>query len=229
MLHILLAKNRFFSDMWAMNSYFLFNFANYYDKDNESFGNIRVFNDDFLSSKSWFDMHPHKYYEIVTIMIDGTITHKDSLWNNEKISKNQMQVTNASTWITHSEINQEKEDLKLYQIWFSPAEIAKEPIYYTANFSETDFKNNLYILASGLVKNKNKLSSKVNIKRWIFDKGKVLNIYFDKYVFLYITSWKIRVNWKKELSKKDQLRAFGEKEIQLEFLEKTDFIVIESE
>jgi hypothetical protein len=40
---------------------------------------LRVFNDDFLEGNSGFGMHPHKYYEIMTIMLEGTITHKDSL------------------------------------------------------------------------------------------------------------------------------------------------------
>jgi len=62
-----------------MNSHFLFSFANYYDPQNESFGNLRVFNDDFLKAESGFPMHPHKYYEIMTIVLEGTITHKDSL------------------------------------------------------------------------------------------------------------------------------------------------------
>lgn len=228
MIQKIWSQERFFSDMWNMNSYFLFNFADYYEKNNESFGNIRVFNDDFLSTKSWFDIHPHKYYEIMTIILEWTITHKDSLGNHMKIWKNQVQVTNTSTWIMHSEINEGEEDIKLYQIWFSPPEMSKKPIYYTANFSDTDFKNNICILASGLIENKNKLSSEVTVKRWIFDKDQKINLHFNKHLFLYITKWKIRVNGKEELFDKDQLRCSEEEEIQVEFLEKTDFILIES-
>lgn len=228
MFQIIPSNKRFFSDMWDMNSYFLFSFANYYDPQNESFGNLRVFNDDFLSAGSWFPMHPHKYYEIMTIMLEWTITHKDSLWNHIKVSKNEIQVTNTSTWIMHSEFNEEKGDLKLYQVWFSPPEINIKPIYYTAKFSELDFENNLFTLASGITENKNKLSSKILVKRWIFDLGKSVNLSFDKYLFLYVTNWKIKINWKEILLHKDQLRAFWES-LDIEFLEKSDIIVIESE
>lgn len=229
MLQVIPSKKRFFSDMWDMNSYFLFSFAHYYDRQNESFGNLRVFNDDFLSAQSGFPMHPHKYYEIMTIMLEWTITHKDSLGNHIKVSKNEIQVTNTSTGISHSEFNEEKKDLRLYQIWFSPIDTAKNPIYYTANFTEKDFENNLCILASGLVENKNMLSSKVSVKRWIFDAGKSIKIQFDKKVFLYVTNGKIQINGKKILWAKDQLRSYWEKEIYLEFLEKSDVIIIESE
>lgn len=229
MIKIIPSSKRFFSDMWNMNSYFLFNFANYYDPTNESFGNLRVFNDDFLEAKSWFDMHPHKYYEIMTIMLDWTITHKDSLWNNIKISKNQIQVTNTSTWIKHSEINQENKSLKLYQIWFSPPNMAEKPIYYTADFNEYDYKNNFFTLASWIEKNINKLSSKVSVKRWIFDAWKTEIILCSKNIFIYITKWKLKVNNNIILSDKFQLRASNEISLKIDFLEKSDVIIIESE
>lgn len=227
MFQIIPSNKRFFSDMWDMNSYFLFNFAHYYDPQNESFGNLRVFNDDFLSAGSWFPMHPHKYYEIMTIMLEWTITHKDSLWNHIKVAKNEIQVTNTSTGIMHSEFNEEKEDLKLYQVWFSPPEMNIKPIYYTAKFNEADFENNLFTLASGIQENNNKLLSKVSVKRGIFEVWQKVTIDFEKYVFLYVTSWKLKVNGN-ILDKKDQLRAFWE-HLEIEFLEKSDVIVIESE
>lgn len=228
MLQIIPAEKRFFSDMWDMNSYFLFNFAHYYDPENESFGNIRVFNDDFLKAKSGFPMHPHKYYEIMTIVLQWTITHKDSLWNHEKIHANEVQVTNTATGIYHSEFNEENEDLKLYQVWFSPPEMNIKPIYYTARFEEKYFENNVFTLASGIAENENKLSSKISVKRWIFESWKKIQIDFQKYVFLYVTSGKIKINGKEILWEKDQLRSYWEK-VEIEFLEKSDFIVIESE
>lgn len=228
MYQIIPANKRFFSDMWDMNSYFLFSFAHYYDPKNESFGNLRVFNDDFLKAKSGFPMHPHKYYEIMTIMLEWTITHKDSLWNHIKVSKNEIQVTNTSTGIMHSEFNEQKEDLKLYQVWFSPPEMAIKPVYYIAKFEEKDFENNFFTLASGLAENKNTLSSKLSVKRGIFDEWKKVKIDFEKYVFLYMTSGKVRINNKEVLWVKDQLRSYWKK-IEIEFLEKSDIILIESE
>lgn len=228
MLQIIPAEKRFFSDMWDMSSHFLFNFAHYYDPYNEAFWNLRVFNDDFLSAESGFPMHPHKYYEIMTIVLEGTITHKDSLWNYQKIHKNEIQVTDTSTGIMHSEFNEEKTDLKLYQVWFSPPQMSPKPIYYTAKFEQKDFENNLFTLASWITKNKNILSSHLSVKRGIFEKGKSLEIDFPKYVFLYLTSGKIKINGKNILEKKYQLRSFWEK-LDIQFLEKSEILVIESD
>lgn len=228
MYQIIPKEKRFFSDMWEINSHFLFNFAHYFDPENESFWNLRVFNDDFLSARSGFPMHPHRYYEIMTIVLEGTITHKDSLWNHQKIHKNEVQVTDTATGIYHSEFNEENEDLKLYQVWFSPPDMSPKPIYYTAKFEEKDFENNLFTLASGIEENENQLSSQISVKRWIFESWKKLQINFQKYVFLYVTSGKIKINGKEILWDKDQLRSVWEK-LDIEFLEKSELLVIESE
>ena len=228
MIKIIPKEKRYFSDMWDMNSYFLFSFANYYDPLNNSFWNLRVFNDDFLKSNSWFDFHPHKHYEILTLMLDWTITHKDSLWNIEKISKNEIQFTNTSTWIMHSEINEENVDLKLYQIWFSPNFTAPNPRYFKDKYDEKDLKNNLFLLASWIDKtSKNKIDSEVSIYRWIFDENTNFKIDFNRYVFIYVTYWELEINWKK-IWEKDQLRAFGEENIEIKFAKKSDIVVIYS-
>lgn len=229
MLQIIPAEKRYFSDMGNMNSHFLFSFADYYDPTNTHFWNLRVFNDDFLEGNSGFGMHPHKYYEIMTIMLEGTITHKDSLWNHIKVHKNQIQVTDTATGISHSEINAENEDLKLYQIWFSPDDMSPKPKYFTATFQDQDFENKLAILGTGLSEHQNSLTSKLSVERWIFDVGKTLEIDYNKYVFLYVTSGKIELPNGEILNPKDQLRAFGEEKMTLKFLEKTDFILIKSE
>lgn len=228
MINIIPKKLRYFSDMWNMNSHFLFSFAEYYDPYNQSFWKLRVFNDDYLQWNSWFEFHPHKHYEILTLMLDWTITHKDNLWNTEKISKNEIQVTDTANWIMHSEINAEDRDLSLYQIWFSPDETSKKPIYYKSKYQDKDLENNLYQIASWIDENAiNKLTSKVEILRWIFDENKIINLNFKDYIFIYVTNWAIEVNWKKAWEK-DQVRIFWEENIDIKFLKKSDIVVIYS-
>lgn len=228
MIQIIPSNQRYFSDMWNMNSYFLFSFADYYDPYNQSFWKLRVFNDDYLKWHSWFDFHPHKHYEILTLMLDWTITHKDNLWNIENIWKNEIQVTDTANWIMHSEFNTQNESLKLYQIWFSPDETSKKPIYYKSKYQNKDLENNLYKIASWIDKKaENKLTSKVEIYRWIFDENKIINLDFKDYVFIYVTNWEIEVNWKKA-QEKDQVRIFWEENIDIKFAKKSDIVVIYS-
>lgn len=229
MIKKILSIDRYFSDMGNMNSYFLFSFANYFDESNQLFWKVRVFNDDFLLPWSWFDTHPHKYYEIMTIVLSWEVTHGDNLWNKLEISKNQIQVTDTSLWIYHSEMNLWQDDLKLYQLWFLPNEVSPKPSYYKASFDENNLKNNLFTLASWLEEVENKLVSKVSVKRWIFDSWECISINYNKYVFIYLTSWEVLLNWEIIINQKDQIRIFNEVSINLEFKKKSDIIVVFSE
>lgn len=224
---IIKKEDRFFSSMWNMSSYFLFNFAEYFDPNNEKFWNLRVFNDDYLEPNSWFPLHPHKYYEILTLVLEWTITHKDSLGNEVEIKENEIQVTNTATWIFHSEFNHSNNDLKLYQIWFAPDEMAKTPIYYTSKYQKKDLENKLFVIASWIGDSKNKLSSKVELSRWVFEWWEQIWFNLWENIFLYIRYWKIKLSTWETLINNDQLRIIWDK-IDIEFLEKSDIVVIKT-
>ncbi|MBW7954552.1 pirin family protein [Candidatus Gracilibacteria bacterium] len=224
---IIKKEDRFFSSMGNMSSYFLFNFAEYFDPNNEKFGNLRVFNDDYLEPNSGFPLHPHKYYEILTLVLEGTITHKDSLGNEVEIKENEIQVTNTATGIFHSEFNHSNNDLKLYQIWFAPDEMAKTPIYYTSKYQKKDLENKLFVIASGIGDSKNKLSSKVELSRGVFEGGEQIGFNLGENIFLYIRYGKIKLSTGETLINNDQLRIIGDK-IDIEFLEKSDIVVIKT-
>lgn len=227
MYQIIPKEKRVFSDMWEMNSYFLFSFAHYRDPNNESFWNIRVFNDDFLWPKSGFPFHPHQYYEIMTIVLEWTISHKDSLGNQEKIGKNEVQITDTASGILHSEFNETSENLKLYQIWFSPEIPSPTPKYSTFWYTKQDLKNTLLTLASWLEEHSHTLTSKISVKRGIFDEGETLEIDSPNKIFLYVTSGEISLNGDGTLPEKYQLRSQWEK-LHIRFTKQTDFILIES-
>lgn len=46
-----------------------------------NFGTLRVLNDDSIAAGKGFGMHPHANMEIITIPLQGSISHKDSMGN----------------------------------------------------------------------------------------------------------------------------------------------------
>ena len=84
MMQIIRAGDRYFSDAGWLQSCWLFSFADYYDPANLRFGALRVFNDDVIAAQSGFPTHPHREMEIITVVMDGAITHADSMGKDRK-------------------------------------------------------------------------------------------------------------------------------------------------
>lgn len=107
-----------------------FSFANYYNPERMHFGVLRVLNDDCIAGGMGFGTHPHDNMEIITIPLEGTVAHRDSMGNAGTIKRGEVQVMSAGTGIQHSEFNGEKErDLKLLQIWLFPNKQSVTPRY----------------------------------------------------------------------------------------------------
>lgn len=113
-----------------LNSYFHFSFAEYYNPENLHFGVLRVINDDIIQAQTGFDTHPHQDMEIITYVVHGEVSHKDSMGNEHTIGRGQVQYMSAGTGIFHSEYNHhEKDDLRLMQIWILPDKQGYQPNY----------------------------------------------------------------------------------------------------
>jgi quercetin 2,3-dioxygenase len=107
-----------------------FSFANYYDPARIHFGALRVLNDDIVAPENGFGTHPHDNMEIITIPMEGTLTHRDSMGNTEDIVAGEIQVMSAGTGIRHSEMNNDPNTaVKLLQIWLFPNKRNVTPRY----------------------------------------------------------------------------------------------------
>ena len=122
MIEIVKAGARHLSDFGWLKTYWLFSFSDYYDPRNIQFGALRVFNDDVVQPGTGFPTHPHEEMEIVTIVLDGEMTHQDSMGNKTVIRTGDVQRMSAGTGLTHSEYNLADRPVHFYQIWIFPDE-----------------------------------------------------------------------------------------------------------
>src|SRR5713101_428210 len=149
MIQVVRANKRHFTDFEWLQTYWLFSFADYYDPENIQFGALRVFNDDVVQPQSGFGTHPHEEMEIITLVLDGEVTHEDSLGNKALIRAGDVQRMSAGTGIRHSEFNRSDNPVHFYQIWIHPDRRGLVPSYDQKRFTGASRKNRLLPVASG--------------------------------------------------------------------------------
>lgn len=132
-----------------LDSHFTFSFADYYDPQHLQFRTLRVLNDDRVEGGAGFPTHPHRDMEIVTYVLEGALEHRDSMGNGSVIRPGDVQYMSAGTGVTHSEFNPSKTDaLHLLQIWMVPEKRGLKPAYDQKNFSATEKRAKLRLVAS---------------------------------------------------------------------------------
>lgn len=122
-----------------LKTWHTFSFADYYNPDRMHFGALRVLNDDIVQAGMGFGTHPHDNMEIITIVLEGELEHRDSMGNGSVIRPDEVQVMSAGTGIQHSEFNHsEKNEVSLLQIWVFPDKKNVTPRYDQATFQENE-------------------------------------------------------------------------------------------
>ena len=124
-----------------LDSHFHFSFADYYNPDNIQFGALRVINDDLVQPGTGFDTHPHANMEIISYVIDGELTHADSMRNTKTLKRGEVQYMSAGTGVFHSEHNRGDELLRFLQIWILPDGKGYKPNYGDFRFKLEDREN----------------------------------------------------------------------------------------
>ena len=230
MLKRLPKENMFTSNLGWLESRFHFSFAEYINHDNINFGVLRVLNDDIVHPQSGFDMHPHHNMEIISYVIDGAITHKDSMGNSETLKAGEVQYLSAGSGIQHSEYNMDKsEDLRLLQIWILPPEKNLPTLYGSKKYTRNDRHNKLL----NIVSSQNgdapiKIYQDVNIYVCELDSGEEIEyeIAENRQVYYVQITTHVTVN-SIELSHGDAMEIRDENVLRVKALADTHFLFIE--
>lgn len=121
-----------------LDSRHTFSFGDYHDPSWMGFRSLRVINDDVIAPGAGFPTHPHRDMEIISIVLDGALAHKDSLSSTGVIRPGDVQAMSAGSGIRHSEFNASgSAPVHLLQIWILPIAKGLEPRYEDRSFTFT--------------------------------------------------------------------------------------------
>jgi redox-sensitive bicupin YhaK (pirin superfamily) len=98
--------------------------------------------------KRGFGKHPHGDMEIITYIVEGALTHQDSMGTKETLGRGSVQFMTAGTGVEHSEANECDKPLRFIQTWILPSKRGLKPNYGSAKGDLEARKNKLQHLVS---------------------------------------------------------------------------------
>jgi redox-sensitive bicupin YhaK (pirin superfamily) len=122
-----------------------FSFDTYRDPENDSFGAMRVFNDDRLIPGAVWPLHPHRDVEGLTYVVEGLFGHQDSVGGAfGPLPAGSAQRMTLGAGALHSELNaSQTEPMRFIQIWILPDTPDLQPEVEQRVFTQDDRKNRL--------------------------------------------------------------------------------------
>jgi len=143
------AGERGVAEFGWLSSRHSFSFGSYYDPRYMGFRSLRVINDDRVAPGQGFGTHPHRDMEIISIVVEGALQHRDSMGNGSVIRPGDVQRMTAGTGVTHSEFNPSPSDeVRFLQIWIEPEAANLEPSYEQRAFDVEGDRNRWVLVAS---------------------------------------------------------------------------------
>ncbi|MET7487374.1 pirin family protein [Streptomyces sp. NPDC005538] len=106
-----------------------FSFGAHYDPDNLRFGAVIACNEERLAPGAGFDEHPHSHTEIITWVVEGELSHRDSTGHLTRVRPGDVQRLSSAAGVRHVERNDTDGPLTFVQMWLAPLEPGGEPSY----------------------------------------------------------------------------------------------------
>ena len=148
MITIRKSEDRGQADQGWLKAKFTFSFAGYYDPEHIGFHTLRVMNEDRISPGMGFGPHAHRDMEIISYILEGSLSHRDNMGEEHTIGPNEIQAMSAGNGIVHSEYNESpSEPIRMMQIWIEPKSEGLTPSYQQIAFPPEEKKGRLRLLA----------------------------------------------------------------------------------
>lgn len=227
-MHIHRSEERGISRTSWLLSKHSFSFGDYYDSKRTQFGALLVLNDDLVQGGEGFGMHGHENMEIITFIVKGSITHKDSMKHTRTITEGQVQKMSAGTGVMHSEYNPLKTASRFLQLWIQPDKLDIPPSYEEKDLPT--MRNVFSLVASGDIKDKVIFLHQDAFLSWgEFDAGKTCSYTFKDRthgVFLFVVKGEIHLR-KESLYEGDSAEILDKKEVSFQTKKESTILIVE--
>ena len=200
-----------------LDTHYTFSFANYYDPKNMGFRDLRVINEDFISPRQGFGSHPHNDMEILTYIVDGELSHRDSTGREASIKQDEVQRMSAGTGVVHSEYNNSDAPVHLLQIWILPEADGLKPSYEDRTFSREEKVDRLRLIASHDGRDRStKINQDASVYASLLSSGKAVELPLgeQRHAWVQLISGELDVNGVR-LKKGDGAAISGERKLNL--------------
>jgi redox-sensitive bicupin YhaK (pirin superfamily) len=148
MIEIRKSADRGYADHGWLKSFHSFSFAGYRDPRHDSFGSLRVINEDRIEAGTGFGTHGHRDMEIISYVLEGALAHKDSIGTGSTIVPGDVQRMSAGRGVMHSEQNAADSQTHFLQIWIQPSVAGIAPGYEQKHFDADSKRGVLRLIAS---------------------------------------------------------------------------------
>lgn len=215
-----------------LDAHHSFSFAGWYDPNKIHFGALRVLNDDIVDGGEGFGKHPHDNMEIITIVLDGALEHKDSMGHTQAIMPGEVQVMSAGTGVHHSEYNHNaNKKVNLLQTWIFPNKKNVTPRYDQKMFAAEERINKLQALVSPI--DNDDAGLKINQNAWIYrttlESGKSITHQLhseDNGAYIFVITGKVTANGQ-QLNKRDAAGISETESIEITAGADSDVLILE--
>jgi redox-sensitive bicupin YhaK (pirin superfamily) len=112
-------------------------------------GNLRVINDDQVAAGKGFGTHGHRDMEIVSVVLEGELAHRDNMGSGEAIRPGEVQRMSAGRGVMHSEFNHSADATTHFlQIWILPDQLGVTPGYEQRAFDPAEQRGKLRLVCA---------------------------------------------------------------------------------
>lgn len=232
-MHIQLfpAAERGVKDIGWLQSNFFFSFSDYYNPATSSFGTLFAFNDDFVQAGKGFGVHPHMNMEIVSIMLKGSMNHKDSMGYSNVVHEDWAQIMSAGSGLFHEEYNVGEGDVNFLQIWILPKQQNIRPRYQWRQFPKDKRRNSLKtIISSEEGLEHCWINQNTKMVLGLYDEAQMVSYTFNqvnKCLFLFVIEGSVTIE-EQYVGRRDAIGIWNTYTVSIQTAPNTEFLLIET-